>query len=164
MNRKENLEKQLCRIRISEDDFRESTEYLKIYNMQNNNCVSKALLSMAIICYSRPFVKNNDDLGKGQSILSIKIKDIYNEKEMLLHKKIIEYRNKAIAHSDYEMNQWRLLKSSLNGFDFEGYIFDIKSENIDGVMFLEMCEKIIRRNFKNLLVVNNKLNLLKFEP
>ena len=160
MNQKELLEKQFYRIRISEDDFREATGYLKDYNKHVFNNTNKALLSMAIICYSRPFIKSNDAIGKGRSILNVNINNVYNDKEIKLHKYIVALRNKAIAHSDFEIRPLKLIKSERTGFVIGGKYIDIQSETIDVGMFIKMCEKMIKYSFGKLSSINNKLQLL----
>jgi hypothetical protein len=164
MKIKDNLEKQFYRIRISEDDFREALEYLKEYEKYKFNIINKALLSMAIIGYSRPFVKSSDGAEKGQSVLNVRLRDIYDESEIELHKNIISYRHKAIAHSDYENRAFKIIKSDGNGFVIGGMLFDIQSELIDVKKLMSMCKKMLKHCVGRMFEVNNKLQSLGFEP
>ena len=84
--------------------------------------------------------------------------------EIVLHKKIISYRHKAMAHSDYENRALKIIKSEGNGFVIGGMLFDIQSELIDVEMLISMCKKLLKHCVGKMFEVNRKLQSLGFEP
>ena len=52
---------------------------IKYLRSRSQDIINKALLSMAIIAYSRPFVKSSDGVEKGQSVLNVRLRDIYDD-------------------------------------------------------------------------------------
>lgn len=160
MSAKNNLEIQLNRANISEKDFEEALEYLNPYQKYQFNIINRALLVAGIICYSRPFSNNKGDIGKASNLLSVNLKKIFTSNELLLHEKIISYRNEAIAHSDYKRRPTRLVQSESNGFVTMSKPFDIQSELIDIDMFKEICEKMKKYCTGKMFELNSKISSL----
>jgi hypothetical protein len=160
MSTKNNYEIQLNRANISVKDFEEALEYLKPYQKYQFNIINKALLVAGIISYSRPFTKNKGDIDKATSFLSVNLKRIYTSRELLLHDKILSYRNEAIAHSDFKRRPTRLVKSDSNGFITMSKAFDIQSELIDTEMFIGICEKMKKYCTDKMFELNRKISLL----
>ena len=82
----------------------EAETYLKELENEHSDVIKKSLLISAIIAYSRPF-SNNEKHDKATNTIVGNPKKILEPTGYELHKKIISYRNKALAHSDYDMNR-----------------------------------------------------------
>jgi hypothetical protein len=57
--RRQRLEAQLYRARLSSDDFTEASEYLSKFSATGDDVVKRGLLTAAIVSYCRPFTKND---------------------------------------------------------------------------------------------------------
>jgi len=95
--------KGLNRLTISRHDFDKCLKLL--YNLPNQeygSIVYEALLLSAIIFYARPFScneKRND--SKAESRVDLAVIDQLNEDERQLHDRLLELRNKAVAHAEW---------------------------------------------------------------
>jgi hypothetical protein len=73
----------------------------------------QALLFAAIVCYYRPFSPNErSQSAKADSSLRIGDFRTLNKAELEIHEVCKRLRNKALAHSEYEMNPTTLNESS----------------------------------------------------
>lgn len=160
MSTKNNLVIQLNRANISEKDFEEALGYLNPYQKYQFNIINKALLVAGIISYSRPFTNNKGDIDKASNALSVNLKKTYTSNELLLHDKILSYRNEAIAHSDFKRRPTRLVQSESNGFVTMSKAFDIQSELIDIEMLKAMCEKMKKYCIDKMFELNRKISIL----
>jgi hypothetical protein len=89
------------RYSIAEGDFRDALQYIKkAREFDADIIVRDALLAMAILCYARPF--SNNERSKNANAASRILLDDLSERsstQLIAHKKYLDLRNKAIAHS-----------------------------------------------------------------
>jgi len=97
------LDKQHNRLNISKYDFEMCINYLsETANVGEGSYAYEALWMMAIIAYARPFSYNEKDKD---SKAAAKINPPQmNPEEENLHNKLIDCRNKIIAHSEIKYN------------------------------------------------------------
>jgi len=116
------------------DEFENTDEYINM----------KALTTTLVVAYSRPFTRNEGD-NSAISTLPEKILKSFNSSEIDLHKKILNLRNKAFAHSDADLFDAHLSISEDGGMIFPVYMeipteFFLKKEI---VLFQVMVEKYL---------------------
>ena len=139
----EKLRAQFKRSHLSEQDFREAAEYLTAAAKRHCEIVRRALLTSAVIAYSRPFTKNEMPSEVwATSKVALKIGKELDAKEKALHTRLLELRNTALAHSDFSARPHDLRTTSEYGFSVSGLYFDILHERIDTVLFLGACQKL----------------------
>lgn len=128
------LEQQFHRVCISDDDVFEAYEYLNAIDQKSTKAVRQGLLVAAIVAYSRPFLNSNAGERSSKKV-SLKLESDINEDELELHQEILDLRNGAIAHSDYNLRpvtRWKGVSEGstisftpmarmLEGFDHEKF-------------------------------------------
>jgi len=94
------------RFTIAFNDFEEALGYLEEAKLHRRGSLAhQALLSMAVICYSRPFSPNEKRSdAKAQSSLSDNDLGAFSPSERRLHDLCRTVRNKAIEHSEFDHN------------------------------------------------------------
>lgn len=128
----EKLNAQFNRAIISEHDFTEAEDYLKCFDQKPTDVIKRALFLAAIVSYARPFLDSEcGTQSKATSRLSIKLPKVLSPEELKLHKKVMNLRNEALAHSQYTRKPIARSSGSENGFSFQGKPYDLLSENID---------------------------------
>lgn len=93
---------QFHRFSIAIQDFKKAKEFLEeAKKHQLGSVVHEALVFTAIVCYFRPFTKNERD-KKSRVASRIKLADFaqLTEQQRIIHKKCKELRNKALAHAE----------------------------------------------------------------
>jgi hypothetical protein len=77
------------------------------------SCHQEGLRIAAIISYSRPF-KRSESKGFAAPSITVDLPQVFNsvEDHVSLHKSIIERRDKAVAHSDWEFHNTKIVESS----------------------------------------------------
>ena len=127
---------------ISERDFEEAADYLLALTESGPAIVRKALLVAAVIAYGRPFTRNEREKGaKASAKVSLLIENLLNDQEREMHGRLIELRNKAIAHSEFAVNPVSLGEVTEGGLSFKATSFDILDESIDVPTFISLCRK-----------------------
>ncbi|MEW6325160.1 MAG: hypothetical protein AB1515_07210 [Nitrospirota bacterium] len=155
------LDAQFNRTRISEDDFSEAEDYLSAIRPKQDITIQRALLLAAIVAYARPFTKNKDGSGdRSAPYLQASPTKMLTPEEQLLHRKLINLRDEALAHSQYDRKAVRRTSGSAKGFVMQGRLFDILSENIDRGTFHAICSKMKRHCNNKLFALNRKLSNL----
>ena len=93
--------RQFNRAALSRQDFREAREFLKELKPGLTRTQEEALLMSAIICYARPFSQNDRD-GQSEATSTVQGNPakILDQSEFDLHTRLLDIRNKAVAHSD----------------------------------------------------------------
>lgn len=133
------------RANISIKDFEEAENYLKEYSTEHSAVLQRAVKVAAIIAYARPFTINKGgDNSLSTPTLKARPDRILDERELVLHKRVIELRNKGVAHSDYELRPTRIVEKRKHGFLTVSQGFDVLSENIPIDQFLSICDKMKR--------------------
>jgi hypothetical protein len=94
------------RVTIAFEDFEEALAYIEQAKLHRRGSLEhQALVSMAVICYSRPFSPNEKRAdAKAQSRLSAEDLGDLSSSEKQLHDLCTTTRNKAVAHSEYDYN------------------------------------------------------------
>lgn len=151
------VEKSFNRARISEKDFEEAGAYLEALKNDHSDVIRRSLLIAAIIVYSRPF-SNNKNHDKATNAIVGKPKRILSEKGYELHERIIGYRNKAIAHSDFEKNPTSTSERMENGFVGWSRKFDVLGEPIDIDLFIEIQKSMRSHAVNKIFELNRELN------
>lgn len=97
------IDSSLNRLTISRHDFEQCLRFLdQIPNYEYGSTMYEALLISAIISYSRPFSRNEEKVNiKADSRIEGTVLDGLDDKEHELHTKLLNLRNKAIAHIEW---------------------------------------------------------------
>ena len=143
MNARMQIKAQFYRAHISERDFIEAGEYLRIYRESYSEIIKRSLLFSGIVSYSRPFL--NSKSGPAQestSKLSVKPQKILTTLEFDLHRRVLDLRNRAIAHSEFESKAVSLVSSQAKGFVVGVKLFHLSLPAADVRIFRSMCGKM----------------------
>jgi len=153
------LDAQLNRTRLSADDFKEASEYIKyISEVGDNDVLKRALLTAAVVCYARPFTNNQSvRTEESTSQLSVSPKKIFKTDELMLHEKLLALRNEAVAHTEYNRKPVKRLEGTPSGFVMSGKLFDLVSERIDLALFNEMCSALNSHCVRTMFELNDKI-------
>ena len=129
------------RCSISIRDFEKSIEFLQeITNHTKGSLPYEALLISALICYCRPFSRNERDKNAraAPKIEFGSFLDITDD-EKALHEKCMTTRNKALAHSEWSSYP-TAYKQETNVI--VSRVYSILSENIDLASLLALSKKL----------------------
>lgn len=153
------LNAQFNRASISSRDFREAFEYMETWDPHYPAPVRRALLTAAIVAYSRPFLNSK---GQSQSAPKVPLSD-YNltEPQKELHKQIVALRKEAVGHSDFSRKPTKRTSSQSTGHS-KGFIissrpFDVLDEGISIEYFLQLCSFRLRQSENKMFELNCKL-------
>lgn len=160
------LDKQFNRTRISINDFEQARKYLEFLStadLSQLDILRSSLLVAAIISYARPFSDNNaHEKAAGKLKVSKKeIRTLVGKQGLELHEKVLDLRNRAVAHSEYEMNPIKRVEKTAGeqGFVLQSRFFNILGEKIDPNLFLELSRKMESLMRERLVTLNDKLNI-----
>jgi hypothetical protein len=145
------------RCNISANDCADAEEYLNAYlELQEKDkdtgtseffTPREGLLIAAIISYCRAFTSSR---GSEFSVSQVKVnlESVFNNDALKIeqHKRILDRRNKAIAHADWKYHQTELIEVTDNRGVLRKRPCVIYDEGIDKVLFLEMA-KLMRQHF-----------------
>jgi hypothetical protein len=106
-DRQKKIEKQIARLGLSINDMKRCQEYTSAWDESLSEVLRSALITSAIIAYTRPF-SGNEEHDKATPRPQFSEGDLALV-ERQLHKHLCEVRNQAIAHSDFGMNTSRAL-------------------------------------------------------
>jgi len=158
-------EAKLNRLSLARKDLREAQVYLSAFRVDLHPTVQRALLVAAIISYARPFrggwanrtqpiaPKVDDTLGEGLS-----------DAQQDLHILLLRYRDKAIAHSDFELKPTGRISTSGLGVATWTLPFDLLSLDLDVAEFLAIVREWEIRCTAKLLELGGTLNKLDQVP
>lgn len=105
------------RLMISRGDFEDCLRYLKYRKtFRYASVAGEALISSALICYARPFSNNERGSKEASSRVPNWILNPLSASEELLHRKLIDVRNKAVAHAEWASFPVRIRKSGVVAF------------------------------------------------
>ena len=134
-------EKQFNRVKISTNYFKEALSYLNEYDESLSETIRRALLISAVVTYASPFGKNKASAEATSKVVGDPQK-LLGANGYKLHKKIIELRNEAVAHSEYKRNPTKALEYRSTGYFTRSRFFDILSEELDVAAFKENIERM----------------------
>ncbi|MEX2515517.1 MAG: hypothetical protein WD572_01200 [Gammaproteobacteria bacterium] len=94
---------ELNRLTIARGDIEQALRFLKkAGGIDPTSDEYEALVMTAITLYARPFSKNEvDPQAKANKCVSSEVLDEYTKEERVLHDRLLEVRNKAIAHAEW---------------------------------------------------------------
>ncbi len=98
------------RFSISLKDFEKAHTFLGEANKHEyGSVVHEALVFAAIICYFRPFTRNEKSRS-ASAVSQLQLSDFGSlmPEELSIHQKCEELRNKALAHSEFKYHPTRL--------------------------------------------------------
>lgn len=136
----EQLESDFNRVNLSSKDFEEAHQYLSGYSPDLSLVLQRALLTAAVIAYARPFTKNRGHRdGLATARLPIAVADVLDHDKRALHNRIIDLRDRGIAHSDYSLKPTRRVARQDTAIMTWSKPFDILSELIDVQAFRDLA-------------------------
>ena len=141
---------------ISKHDFEEAHDYLKAFNPSMDGTIQRALLSAAIIAYGRPF-KRNDKNPKADRYIELPA-NLLDTAGHQLHTKIIELRDRGIAHSDFDLKPTSRVQRNDVGVMTWSKIFNPLSAGISVAKFQEMSWLLSMHCINEMSRLNSQLN------
>ena len=134
---------QFARLHISQHDFEEAEEYLDEMSRHDSEAARRALLSASVIAYARPFTQNDPSSeDRATSHVPTRLLRDLSAEERMLHSRLLELRNKAVAHSSYASRPIQQVTVMETGFSVTGTYFDLTAEGLDQAMFKLICQKL----------------------
>jgi hypothetical protein len=132
--------RQFTRAYISIKDLAQCASYLDVFEKVTDPIVRRGLFTAAVIAYARPFSENKSHrLAAPKAPISLKR---LTSDQRILHARLCDIRNKAIAHSDYELNPSELLEFYNTGFLVESRFYEPLNEQIDVKSFQALVQAI----------------------
>ena len=114
--------RQFKRIVISFADFKyafDISSYILEQNLhddfENNKLLLSALDCSMIVSYCRPFSGNDSSNELKVPDLAGKALRVFNGDELIVHKLVMNYRNKLLAHSDSEAIDLKFIRNEIGG-------------------------------------------------
>ncbi|MCP5283743.1 MAG: hypothetical protein H6933_02470 [Burkholderiaceae bacterium] len=140
----EKLEAQLHRTHISQRDFEEAMSYLWQIQFNVQEETRRGLLTAAVVAYGRPFIgTNRRSSKKATPTVKDQILKSLETEEAVLHQQVLGVRNRAVAHSEYELRPVRYAgNDGHGGFALSEERFDLLQQGIDVEMLHEVCRKL----------------------
>jgi hypothetical protein len=149
---------QLNRTRLSSDDIEEALAYLSKVDPAQDEVVQRGLLTAAIVAYGRPFTNNSTKPDtEATSQLSVNLKRLFTPNQLAQHEALISLRNEVVAHTEYARKPVKRLEGNQASFTMTGKVFDLLEQNIDMVLFQNMCQTLKGYCFQRLLELNQKI-------
>lgn len=150
------LDAEFNRWSISKHDFEEAHEYLEAFDPSMNGTIQRALLSAAIVAYGRPF-KRNDKNPKANRYISLP-EDRLDAASVQLHKKLLELRDRGIAHSDFDLKPTARVARTDVGMMTWSKPFNPLSEGINIELFKTLAWRLQHHCWDEMFRLNNQLN------
>jgi hypothetical protein len=158
-------EAKLNRALISHEDIGEAQQYLRMLEQLDSTSdavMRRALLTAAVVAYSRPFRKSRGG-GKAAHYLPVDLDQWFTPAQLTMHQSVLELRDKAVAHSDYATKPASRIAGNLAGFSFLGTGFDLLQQQLDVAEWLRMCNQLVAHCFQSALGHNRDMECLR-EP
>lgn len=137
-------QKELYRLNIGKWDLDKAVLVLEAATRHDPTSAEyEALVTSAIIHYARPFSSNEKEKeAKAASRVPERVINQFSPEELVLHERIINRRNKAIAHAEW--NEFPV------GVDLDTRVmssrrYSIYPEFLDAKPFLALARKLLRR-------------------
>lgn len=152
--------RRFTRTHISRRDFAKSIGFINVAATHELSSPEyEALLLAAIISYARPFSGNEQ--GKSppsDSRLAIDVAQLLGV-DLALHERLIEVRNKAVAHSESAYYPVELLPvipdgEGARGFAAASQSWHVLNEHIDLVEFKRVAEALHQKCINNLFDIH----------
>ena len=156
-------ETKLNRALISHEDIGEAQQYLRLLEQldpASDAVVRRALLTAAVVAYSRPFRKSRGG-DKAANYLPVNLDQCFTPAQLAAHQKILDLRDTAVAHSDYAKKPASRVAGNLAGFSFWGARFDLLQQQLNVAEWLTMCNQLVAHCFQSALGHNRDMELLR---
>lgn len=136
-------EQEFNRLSIAVFDWVKSLAFaVEAQKHSQNTTVYEALLFASIVCYYRPFSPNEKKANPpATSHLKIEEFPTISEEENALHENCKKLRNKALAHSEFELNPTSFSKATRV---IESKPFSLLSQPFDLETFIRLVSKLER--------------------
>ena len=148
------------RTHIARRDFEKAIAFIDVAETHLIYTVEyEALLLSAIIYYARPFSGNERGAAPpSDSKLVVDVEGLLGE-DLPLHKRIIEVRNKAVAHAEFAYYPVHLLPTESDpeigrGFASKAQSWHVLNEHIDLAAFRRMAEALHQKCLNNLFDIH----------
>ena len=141
-------ESKFNRTNLSKIDLSEAHTYLHELSNADSPNLRRAALTAAIVAYARPFKKNHDGgMGRAEAKLHANLELLLTPEEQALHNRIIDLRDRAVAHSDYSLKPTFRVQGEVS--PESGYVtltvrFDLLDSEIDIEGFKRLARKLER--------------------
>lgn len=131
----DDLESRFNRVNMSAKDFEEAHSYLAKFDPDLPMVLQRALLTAAVVAYTRPFKKRRGARdGAASARLPIDIGALLDGPQNALHEEIIDLRDRGVAHSDFSLKPSRrvarqdiAIMAWSKPFDILGELVDVKA-------------------------------------
>jgi hypothetical protein len=135
------IERHFTRAHISKKDLEQCLSYLNALEKATDPDVRSGLFTAAVIAYARPFSGNKQHrLAEPNAPISLKR---LPRDQRALHKCLCYIRNKAIAHSDYELNPSEPREFHTTAFLVKSNFYDPLDEELDVKAFQVLAQAIL---------------------
>jgi hypothetical protein len=148
------------RTHISRRDFAKAIAFIdRAANHVINTPEYEALLLSAIIYYARPFSGNErGDSPPSDARLIVDVEGLLGD-DLKLHKRMIEVRNKAVAHAEFAYYPVQLLPTDSDpeigrGFASSSQSWHVLNEHIDLIAFRRMAEALHQKCLNNMFDIH----------
>lgn len=144
---KKKLDKQLNRIFISSKDIEKAVHYFGAAQRQAKTASTEedwqaisGLIVAGIVAYGRPF-SGNEEHERAVATPPFSESELL-ESEKSTHRRLLRLRNKAIAHSDAELNPAAFKEHRENGFLIMHRLYNPLTEQPNTNEFLALAKKV----------------------
>jgi hypothetical protein len=137
-------DKTLNRLTISRHDFEKCRDFLlELSAHEYGSIVYESLLLSAIVFYARPFSGNErGNLSKAESKVVADVLNTLTAAERSLHDQIIQLRNKAVAHAEWQYHPTNVTKGKvIKSMPFS--IWKYLKSKADMDQFLSLAKKVL---------------------
>jgi hypothetical protein len=138
--------KTLNRLTISRQDFEKCRDFLtEIPAQEYGSIVYEGLLLSAIVSYGRPFSGNERaNAPNAESRVGVSILDGLKAGERKLHDQIVQLRNKAVAHAEWQYHPTNVTKHNvIKSMPFS--LWKYFRDTTDIARFQSLVEKVLLR-------------------
>ena len=159
LTRQGQLKKQFYRARISLNDFEEATSFLAALKSTRRDVVRRALLSSAVIAYSRPFL-NNERSHDSHAMQRMRGNptSVCTPEQKVVHERVLELRNEAIAHAQWSKYPVVLVQSNARGCVLQGRFFDILADTqLDARHFRDIAQLMHDHCVREIFDINRRI-------
>lgn len=162
-------EQQFNRTNLSKKDFSEAHNYLLEYLQSGPPFTRRAVIVAAIIAYARPFKHNRGGrAGRATEKLEVDLDRLLSSEERALHKRVIDLRDRAIAHSDYDFRPTERINRELapgeEGFSTLTAAFDVLDLEPAIQQLTALAQKLERFCMDELFRLDAELSASEVEP
>jgi hypothetical protein len=158
----QSLRRQINRCLRSEVDFREAETYAMRIASAGDQEIKRALTIATIICYARPFSRNErDGNAEAEPNISFAPQEGLSAAERGLHDLIIKLRNKAVAHSEHSFNPAYWVAGSERHISYHAPEYEFEKAIKSPADLVTLCRKMKKRSMDLSFKLNERLAKLE---